>query len=115
MTDTDLTALLYNLERWRLWGTIIITILGLFIAVGVIFILLRVDEIDAQGISTVVDLFTTVLGTIVGAFLGLQFGLGEKAKDNTIRLNNTRVALEAIAKVSSTDRNTADELHKRLL
>jgi hypothetical protein len=124
MANKTLEELLFELERQRLWVTLLITIVGLAIAVGVIFILKGFATTDSagivtymppEGIASIVGLFTTVLGTIVGAFLGLQFGLSEKAKNDAVRLNNTKVALEAIAKLSQTESVAGEDLAKRLL
>lgn len=124
MTNNTLEGQLFQLERTRLFVTFLITIIGLAIAVWVIFILKGFATTDSagivtymtpEGIASIVGLFTTVLGTIVGAFLGLQFGLSEKGKSDLVRLNNTKVALEAIAKLSQTERVAGEDLAKRLL
>ena len=124
MTNNTVEELLFKLEHERLWVTFSITIVGLAIAVGVIYILKGFTTTDSagivtymtpEGIASIVGLFTTVLGTIVGAFLGLQFGLSEKVKSDALRLNNTKVALETIAKLSQTERVAGEDLAKRLL
>lgn len=106
--------LLYDLEKSRLWYTFWITIIGLAVAAGVIFIILPVKDINAEGIAAVVGLFTSVLGTIVGAFLGLQIGLGGKAEADAGRLHAQSVALEAIEKLRSTNSEAAEQLSRRL-
>jgi chromate transport protein ChrA len=106
--------LLYDLERMRLQYTFGITIAGLGIAVGVALVMLFVSSITAEGIAAVVGLFTSVLGTIVGAFLGLQIGLGGKAEADNGRIRALAVAMEAIEVVKRTNPEEAAKLYAKL-
>jgi hypothetical protein len=105
---------LFSLEMTRLIFTFLITVVGLGVAAWVVIILLPLSGIDAQGIAAVVGLFTSVLGTIVGAFLGLQIGLGGKAEADAGRFRALSVAMEAIEIVKRTDPGEAAKLSAKL-
>ena len=105
---------LYYLEWGRLVFTFGITIAGLLIAAWVVFELLPVSDITAEGIAAIVGLFTSVLGTIVGAFLGLQIGLGGKDEADRARIRTLTVAMEAIEVVKRKDPEEAAKLYSKL-
>ena len=106
--------LLYDLEKSRLVYTFLITIVGLLIALGAVYFLLSYKVVDPQGIAAVIGLFTSVLGTIVGAFLGLQIGLGNKADSDARRIQSALVATEAIEALAVHDQQLALKLSMRL-
>jgi uncharacterized protein YacL len=106
--------LLFKLEKMRLQYTCGITIGGLIVAFFVTVIMMWVTSITAEGIAAVVGLFTSVLGTIVGAFLGLQIGLGRKDEADNKRFRTLAVAMEALEVVKRTNPEEAAKISAKL-
>jgi len=57
-----------------------LSIFGLSLAASLVVALLIAGCCDASDITSVVGLFTSILGTLVGAFFGLQIGSAGKEK-----------------------------------
>jgi hypothetical protein len=112
----DIHQMYYDLEKIRLWFAFGITIAGLGIALLVVIVLLKLGtNFNGEQIAAVVGLFTSVLGTIVGAFLGYQIGSMGTDRANTKAINSTQVANEAIQELKGHDRDKAAKLQEKLL
>lgn len=67
-------------EELRIGGALLVTFLG-FIVIAILVYLLPVkDGWKASEVTALVGSLTTVLGTIVGAFLGVQAGSAGRQK-----------------------------------
>lgn len=64
-------------------AALLITALGLVI-IGLLAYYIPVKEWKASDVTTLVGAITTFLGTIVGAFLGVQVGAAGKQKAETL-------------------------------
>jgi uncharacterized protein YacL len=89
-------------EKLRINRAFYLSIFGLGLAAALVVALLIAGK-QANEITAVVGLFTSILGTLVGAFFGLQIGAADKAKaeeraDNVQRKAN---ALQAAADEST--------------
>jgi hypothetical protein len=71
------------LEKYRIKSALILSIVGLSIAALILFALLIAGLKTAADITSVVGLFTTILGTLVGAFFGLQIGSSGREQADT--------------------------------
>jgi hypothetical protein len=67
-------------EKLRINRAFYLSIIGLGLAAVLVVALLIAGWKAASDITAVVGLFTSVLGTLVGAFFGLQIGSADKAK-----------------------------------
>lgn len=67
-----------QLEMFRISKAFWLAIVGLFIAALLVLMLLAFGIKQSNDIVAVVGLFTSVLGTLVGAFFGLQIGSAGK-------------------------------------
>jgi uncharacterized membrane protein len=67
-------------EKFRINRAFYLSIFGLGLAAALVIALLIAGWDKASDITAVVGLFTSVLGTLVGAFFGLQIGSADKAK-----------------------------------
>jgi hypothetical protein len=67
-------------ERLRINRAFYLSVFGLSLAALLVVILILAGGRSASDITSIVGLFTSVLGTIVGAFFGLQIGSSGKAK-----------------------------------
>ncbi len=106
----------YKLETNRLWFAFLITIVGLAIALLVVVVLLKLGtSFNGEQVAAVVGLFTSVLGTIVGAFLGYQIGAMGTDRANMKTINSLQVATEAIDELKGYDKDKAAKLQERLL
>jgi len=65
-------------EKLRINRAFQLAVIGLFLAAVLVFGLLLFGWKEASDITSVVGLFTSVLGTLVGAFFGLQIGASGK-------------------------------------
>jgi hypothetical protein len=68
------------LEKFRITKAYWLSIIGLGIAAALVIALLIAGWQASEDIVAVVGLFTSVLGTLVGAFFGLQIGSAGKAQ-----------------------------------
>jgi len=67
-------------EKLRINRAFSLSIVGLGLAAALVVALLIAGWDKGSEIVAVVGLFTSVLGTLVGAFFGLQIGSADKAK-----------------------------------
>jgi threonine/homoserine/homoserine lactone efflux protein len=67
-----------ELEKYRIRSALTLSIFGISVAAVILIALLVAGLRTAAEISSVVGLFTTTLGTLVGAFFGLQIGSSGK-------------------------------------
>jgi hypothetical protein len=67
-------------EKLRINRAFYLSIFGLGLAAALVVALLIAGVKTASEITAVVGLFTSVLGTLIGAFFGLQIGSADKAK-----------------------------------
>ncbi|MEX2161822.1 MAG: hypothetical protein WD751_07905 [Anaerolineales bacterium] len=89
-----------EVEKLRINRAFGISVLGLFLAaLLVVFLILSPKFSAATDITSIVGLFTTTLGTIVGAFFGLQIGAAGKegAEERADNAEKTASALSAAA------------------
>jgi hypothetical protein len=68
-----------SLDPTRVSSALVIAILGLLIPAALVVFLVLKDWKSAD-VATIVGLFTSVVGTLVGAFLGAQVGSAGKQK-----------------------------------
>jgi hypothetical protein len=78
--QTDVKNQNNALEIERLRKAYNLSLFGLGLAALLVVVLVFSKCCDAAGISSIVGLFTSVLGTLVGAFFGLQIGSAGKEK-----------------------------------
>lgn len=69
-----------EVEKLRIRLAFWLSVIGLTLAALLVVVLLRSELKTATDITSVVGLFTSVLGTLVGAFFGLQIGAAGKEK-----------------------------------
>lgn len=69
-----------TVEIERIRRAYYLSIFGLGLAASLVVALLIAGCCDANDITSIVGLFTSVLGTLVGAFFGLQVGSAGKDK-----------------------------------
>jgi hypothetical protein len=91
-----------QLEMFRISKAFWLAIFGLFIAAVLVLVLLAFGFKEANDIVAIVGLFTSVLGTLVGAFFGLQIGSAGKEQSDQ-RANKAELKSEAIT--SAADSN----------
>ncbi len=93
-------------ERLRITLAFLMSVIGILIAaLLVVFLVCRGWE-EVEDIVAVVGIFTSVLGTIVGAFLGFQIGSADKEKERREKEIYRKVALQA----TKSNQNLADDL-----
>ena len=64
----------------RYGAALIVAVIGLLIPAVLVYALSPKDGWTAKDIAAIVGLFTSVVGTLVGAFLGVQVGSAGKQK-----------------------------------
>jgi len=69
-----------QIEIYRIKKAFWLAIYGLLLAAILVFLLLLFGVKQSADIVAIVGLFTSVLGTLVGAFFGLQIGSAGKEK-----------------------------------
>jgi mannose/fructose/N-acetylgalactosamine-specific phosphotransferase system component IID len=70
-------------EQLRITKAFQLSIIGLVLAGILVLVLLAFGLRTATDIATVVGLFTSVIGTLVGLFFGYQIGASDKGKAET--------------------------------
>ena len=80
MAETDKPKVNSEVEKLRILKAFWLSVIGLSLAALLVVILLVYGFNKASEITSVVGLFTSVLGTLVGAFFGLQIGTAGKEK-----------------------------------
>jgi hypothetical protein len=69
-----------QVEIYRIKKAFWLAVFGLLLAAILVIVLLAFDIKTSNDIVAIVGLFTSVLGTLVGAFFGLQIGSAGKEK-----------------------------------
>jgi hypothetical protein len=94
------------LEKLRINRAFQLAVVGLGIAAGLVCALLVAGWKQAADITAVVGLFTSVLGTLVGLFFGVQIGSADKEKveERADTAQKKANALQAGADQGSLDR-----------
>ena len=82
-------------EKLRIDRAFQLSVFGLTLAAALVVALLFAGLKTATDITAVVGLFTSVLGTLVGAFFGLQIGSADKAKAEE-RADNAQKKADAL-------------------
>jgi len=75
-------------------------VIGLAIAATLVIFLVTRTEYKSNDVVAVVGLFTSVLGTLVGAFFGLQIGSAGKERAQQEAQDAHRLAQKALARLS---------------
>ena len=87
-----------QIEKSRITYAFWLAIIGLSLAaILVMFLVLKGSFNEAADIVAIVGLFTSVLGTLVGAFFGLQIGSAGKEKAQQNERDATNLAHRALA------------------
>src|SRR5438477_7816245 len=86
-------------EQMRITYAFWLAVVGLSIAASLAMFLVFAPKYDSKDVVAVVGLFTSVLGTLVGAFFGLQIGSAgkEKADRNAKKAQDEAQKANAIA------------------
>jgi hypothetical protein len=82
-------------EKFRIQKAFQLSVFGLALAAALVCALLFAGWKGAADVTAVVGLFTSVLGTLVGAFFGLQIGSAGKAKAEE-RADNAQKKADAL-------------------
>jgi len=91
-----------QLEKYRIRKAFWLAIIGLVIAALLVLMLLAYGFTESKDIVAIVGLFTSVLGTLVGAFFGLQIGsAGKEASDQ--RANKAEQKSNALLSAANID------------
>lgn len=83
-------------DELRYGTALIVVVLGLFLIAGLAWLLPVKDGWTAANVIGLVGTLTTFLGTVVGAFLGVQVGAAGKSRSD-------EVARRALAALSPAD------------
>jgi len=84
-------------DRLRLWIAFALAACGLLIAAGLVVFLVSKGWNQASEIVAVVGLFTSVLGSLVGLFFGLQIGAAERSRERRERREAEERLRQALA------------------
>jgi|WetSurSiteA1Bulk_404760.scaffolds.fasta_scaffold41063_2 hypothetical protein len=87
-----------TVEKLRINRAFQLSLTGILLAVGLIVFLVCKNWGGAADITAVVGLFTSVLGTLVGAFFGLQIGSEGRANAEA-RADKAQKEVEALKSV----------------
>ena len=82
-----------TLEKLRLQFAFALSVVGLLLAAILAIVLVFKEQWAATDTVALVGLFTSVLGTLVGAFFGVQVGLAGREEERQ-DLRDTRAHLE---------------------
>lgn len=85
-----------GVENFRIRKAFWLSVYGLGLAALLVVILALKGWEKASDITAVVGLFTSVLGTLVGTFFGVQIGSADKAKAEE-RASNSEKRAEALS------------------
>jgi hypothetical protein len=91
-----------EVEELRINRAFMLSIGGIGMVVMLVIILVFVGEWGSSDVASVAGLFTSLLGTIVGAFFGLQIGASGK-EDAERRAEKSERKFASLAAVSSKD------------
>jgi threonine/homoserine/homoserine lactone efflux protein len=84
-----------ELETLRIRKAFWLAVIGLFLAACLVIVLLAFGIKASSDIVAIVGLFTSVLGTLVGAFFGIQIGSSGKDKAES-RADKAEMATRAV-------------------
>jgi hypothetical protein len=84
-------------EQMRIRYAFWLAVFGLGVAALLVMFLVWHGWTTASDVVAVVGLFTSVLGTLVGAFFSLQVGAAGREKEQQATREATRVAMRALA------------------
>jgi uncharacterized membrane protein len=85
-------------EKLRINRAFQLSLTGILLAVGLVVFLVCKNWGNAAEITAVVGLFTSVLGTLIGAFFGLQIGSEGRANAEA-RADKAQKEVEALKSV----------------
>jgi ABC-type lipoprotein release transport system permease subunit len=68
-------------ERLRIKSAFLLSVAGILVAALLVVFLVCKGWNEADDVVAVIGIFTSVLGTLVGAFLGFQIGSADKEKE----------------------------------
>jgi len=80
----------------RVLYALVIAIVGLFIPAG-LAVFLVLNQWKANDVATIIGVFTSIVGTLVGAFLGVQVGSAGKDKAEDRASKSEALAARALA------------------
>lgn len=103
----------HSVEKLRINKAFWLAIVGLFLAAALVIVAGLLLNWGASDIIAVVGLFTSVLGTLVGAFFGVQVGSAgrEKAEQRAGEAEKKASALLGVA-MSSGNQTLMDEAQR---
>ena len=90
-------------EKMRITYAFWLAVIGLAIAATLVIFLVARTEYKSSDVVAVTGLFTSVLGTLVGAFFGLQIGSAGKEKAQQEAQDAHSLAQKALARLSPDD------------
>ena len=93
-------------EQMRIRYAFWLAVVGLLLAAALVLILLIANPkavTTSADIVAIVGLFTSVLGTLVGAFFGVQIGSAGRDKEQQNAQAANRLAQRALAALAPTD------------
>jgi uncharacterized membrane protein len=95
-----------TVEILRINNAFYLAVIGLSLAALIVVVLLFAGFKESKDITSIVGLFTSVLGTLVGAFFGLQIGSAgkEKAEERADKAQQKATALGAAADPDTIER-----------
>lgn len=88
-----------TVEMLRINRAFQLAIFGLVLAAVLVIVLLCIGSFASTDIVAVVGLFTSVLGTLVGAFFGLQIGSADKSRAED-RADNAQKRVDVLQSVA---------------
>jgi uncharacterized membrane protein len=86
-----------DLEAMRIRYAFWLSIIGLALAGALVVVLVAAGWKQSSDVAAVVGLFTSVLGTLVGAFFGFQVGSAGKEREQRATAQALRTAYRALA------------------
>ena len=97
-----------SIEIYRIQSAYRLSLFGLLFALG-LAVLLVIQEFETADITSLVGLFTTLLGSLVGAFFGIQIGstgkerAEQRADKAEERVDVVQHQLQAVTAVGNED------------
>jgi hypothetical protein len=109
-------------ERLRIWFAFLLSIIGLALAAvlaGFLVVKGETKVATSNEVATIVGLFTSVTGTLVGAFFGLQIGAAGAEVERRSRLkaeeshrNTEELVQSALARLNPDTAKEVIEAHR---
>lgn len=98
MPNPALKSVPFGAELIRMKYAFWLAVLGLGLSAAIVIFLVTVPGMkDATSITAIVGLFTSVTGTLVGAFFGLQIGSAGVEQQRADRIQAEKTAQTALA------------------